>query len=113
MEWRFLQCLKESIRHMRSHPVCSRQDADTTLPFVGPVSQFLLQLPDLIDLDVLSLRFNDQDVGMKTVINLLARNAMITGVSSLALLRDSSGPLQIGEPRTSSRSLHFPKKDSC
>jgi hypothetical protein len=70
---------------MRSHPVCSRQDTDTTLPFVGVVSQLPLHLPHLINLDVLPFRFNEQDIWMKRVVNFFARRAMIAGVSPFSL----------------------------
>ena len=66
---------------MRCHPICSRQDTDTTFPLVGSISQVPLQLSYLVDLDILPLWFNEQNIGMKAMINLFARGAMIAGIS--------------------------------
>jgi hypothetical protein len=66
-----------------SHPVCSREDTDTTFSFIGFVSQFFLHLNDLLFLDALTDGFNEQNIWMKSVINLFARKAMIAGIPSL------------------------------
>jgi hypothetical protein len=50
---------------------------------IGFVGELPLHLPHLIDLDVLPLWFNDQDIGVKSVVNLFTGRAMITSVFSL------------------------------
>jgi hypothetical protein len=65
---------------MRGHSVCSGQDANPTLSFIGSVSQIPLHLPHLVYLEGLALWFDEQDIGMETVINLFAGETMIAGV---------------------------------
>jgi hypothetical protein len=83
MEGRFFQCLEKRIGYIMSHPVCSREDTDTTFSFIGFVSQFFLHLNDLLFLDALTDGFNEQNIWMKSVINLFTRKTMITGIPSL------------------------------
>jgi hypothetical protein len=83
MERRFFQRFKKRIRYIMCHPVCSREDTDTTFSFIGFVSQFFLHLNDLLFLDALTDRFNEQNIWMKSVINLFTRAAMIAGFPSL------------------------------
>jgi hypothetical protein len=85
MERRLFQCFKESIRYIMSHPICSCQDTDTSPSFIGLVSQLPLHLHHLLFLDALTYRFNEQHIRMKSMINLFAGGAMITGISSLSL----------------------------
>jgi hypothetical protein len=50
---------------------------------IGFVGQLPLHLPHLIDLDVLSIWFNDQDIGVKSMINFFTGRAMIAAISCL------------------------------
>lgn len=82
MERRFFQCFKKRVGYIMSHPVCSGEDTDTTFSFIGSVSQIFLHLNDLLFLDALTDGFNEQNIWMKSVINLFARKAMIAGLPS-------------------------------
>ena len=83
MKRRFFQRFKKSIWYIMSHPVCSREDTDTTFPFIGFVSQFFLHLNDLLFFDALTDGFNEQNIWMKSVVDLFARKALIARIPSL------------------------------
>jgi hypothetical protein len=59
MERRFFQCLKERIRHIRSHAICGGQDTDTALALIGSVSEIPLHLPHLAHLEGLAFWLED------------------------------------------------------
>jgi len=86
MQGWFFQCLEEGIRHIRSHPIRSRQDADATSTLIGSVSEISLHLSDLVNLQGLAFWFKDQNIGMEMMIDLFARE---TPIASLPFFNDS------------------------
>jgi hypothetical protein len=95
-----------------SHPVCSRKDTDTTFSFIGSVSQFFLHLNDLLFPDALTDGFNEQDIWMKSVINLLTGRAMVAGIPSLNSLIETieglcelQGHLLLSDPLVSEKEI--------
>jgi hypothetical protein len=80
MQGWFFQCLEEGIRHIRSHPISSRQDADTTATFIGSVSEIPLHLSHLVNLQGLAFWLDDQDIRMEMMIDLFARETSIASI---------------------------------
>jgi hypothetical protein len=80
MEWRFFQSLEEGIRHIGSHPIRSREDNDPTASFIRTIGKIPLNLPHLIHLECLTFWFDERDVWMEMMVNLLTGCTAITAV---------------------------------